>query len=93
MCLGAPGQVVRIEGSRALVDFWGVQREVGLDLVDEPVRTGDYVLVHVGFAIRRIPHDEIDETLAFFAAMSGDKDASAPREPLSNSAARSEPAT
>lgn len=82
MCLGAPGQIVHVEGSRAIVDFWGVQREVGLDLVDEPVTLGDYVLVHVGFAIRRIPHEEIDETLAFFTAMSGAEEPPGSPRPL-----------
>ncbi len=72
MCLGAPGQVVDVAGTRARVDFFGVQREVCLDLVDEPVSVGDYVLVHVGFAIRRIPTEEIDQTLDFFAALSRD---------------------
>jgi hydrogenase expression/formation protein HypC len=50
----------------AVVDFWGIRRAVSLDVVDEPVGLGDYVLVHVGFAIRRIPEDEVLNTLAFF---------------------------
>ena len=54
MCLGAPGKVVEIEGTTALVDFFGVRRRVALDIVDEEVAVGDYVLVHVGFAIRRM---------------------------------------
>lgn len=70
MCLGAPGQIREINGTTAIVDFWGVRREVALDVVDEEVAVGDYVLVHVGFAIRRIPAEELDETLAYFAAMS-----------------------
>ncbi|MCC7535879.1 MAG: HypC/HybG/HupF family hydrogenase formation chaperone [Deltaproteobacteria bacterium] len=70
MCLGAPGQIVEITDSTAVVDFWGVRRRVALDLVDEPVAAGDYVLVHVGFAIRRIAEEDLAETLAFFEAMS-----------------------
>lgn len=66
MCLGVPGQVVSVEGSRALVDFWGVQKEVRLDIVDAPVAPGDYILNHVGFAIRRIPNEEVGETLALY---------------------------
>lgn len=69
MCLGAPGRVVSIDGSTALVDFFGVRRSVALDIVDEPVAPGDHVLVHVGFAIRRIDPEDLAETLAFFAAM------------------------
>jgi len=68
MCLGVPGKIVSIcaEGDRAVVDFWGVQREVRLDVVDEPVQPGDYVLNHVGFAIRRIPESEIGITLQLY---------------------------
>lgn len=73
MCLGAPGQIAEITGTKAIVDFWGVRREVALDVVDEEVAVGDFVLVHVGFAIRRIPAEELDETLAYFAAM-GEED-------------------
>jgi hydrogenase expression/formation protein HypC len=58
--------VVAVDGLVARVDFWGVEREVRLDVVDEPVQAGDYVLNHVGFAIRRIPEAEIQETLALY---------------------------
>jgi hydrogenase expression/formation protein HypC len=66
MCLGVPGRIVAIDGPVATVDFWGVRREVRLDVVDEPVAIGDYVLNHVGYAIRRIPEREIGETLALY---------------------------
>jgi hydrogenase expression/formation protein HypC len=57
---------VEVHGFWATVDFWGVRREVRLDIVDEPVQAGDYILNHVGFAIRRIPAEEIEETLALY---------------------------
>ena len=66
MCLGVPGRVVRIDGDVARVDFWGVERDVRLDICDAPVAPGDYVLNHVGFAIRRIPEEEVEETLALY---------------------------
>jgi hydrogenase expression/formation protein HypC len=66
MCLGVPGKVIAIEGLSATVDFFGVRKELRLDIVDEPVQVGDYVLNHVGFAIRRIPPEEVQETLALF---------------------------
>jgi len=66
MCLGVPGRVVTVDGPVATVDFWGVRRQIRLDIVDEPVRPGDYILNHVGFAIRRIPEKEIAETLALY---------------------------
>ena len=66
MCLGVPGRIVVINGDTADVDFWGVRRRVRLDLVNEPVVPGDYILNHVGFAIRRIPEAEIAGTLALY---------------------------
>lgn len=69
MCLGVPGRVVRIDGMLATVDFWGVRRQVRLDTVDEAVAPGDYILNHVGFAIRRIPPEDIAETLALYETL------------------------
>lgn len=66
MCLGVPGRVIEVRGLVATVDFFGVTREVRLELVDAPVAAGDYVLNHVGFAIRRIPEGEIQETLSLY---------------------------
>jgi hydrogenase expression/formation protein HypC len=66
MCLGVPGKVLAVEGNLATVDFFGVKRQVRLEICDAPVGVGDYVLNHVGFAIHRIPEDEIGETLALF---------------------------
>src|SRR4051812_3814426 len=66
MCLGVPGRIISIEGYVATVDFFGVRKQVRLDVINEAVEPGDYVLNHVGFAIHRIPPDEIGETLALF---------------------------
>ncbi len=69
MCLGVPGKVLSIggaDGMDATVDFFGVRKVLRLDIVDQPVSVGDYVLNHVGFAIRRIPPEEVQETLALF---------------------------
>jgi hydrogenase expression/formation protein HypC len=66
MCLGVPGKVLAIDGLEATVDFFGVKKVLRLDIVDEPVTMGDYVLNHVGFAIRRIPPSEVQATLALF---------------------------
>ncbi len=67
MCLGVPGKVVEVlDEYRAMVDFWGVQKEVRLDIVDQPVTAGDFVLNHVGFAIRKIPDEEIAQTLELY---------------------------
>lgn len=80
MCLGVPGRVVAVEGLMATVDFWGVRRRVNLLIVDQPVAPGDYVLNHVGYAIRKIPEADIEGTLALYddllagAAASGPDD-------------------
>jgi hydrogenase expression/formation protein HypC len=66
MCLGVPGKVIDVDGLVATVDFWGVRKQVRLEVVDEPVHPGDYILNHVGYAIRRIPPAEIDATLALY---------------------------
>ena len=71
MCLGVPGRVVEVEvdGLLAVVDFWGVRKHVRLDVVDEPVVAGDYVLNHVGFAIRRIPAEDVGQTLELYETL------------------------
>jgi len=82
MCLGVPGRVVAIDGPVATVDFWGVRREVRLDVVDEPVSIGDYVLNHVGYAIRRIPEREIGETLALYELLLRDAEREGAEDPM-----------
>ncbi|MDH5491179.1 MAG: HypC/HybG/HupF family hydrogenase formation chaperone [Myxococcales bacterium] len=69
MCLGVPGRILSIEGLVAEVDFWGVRKAIRLDIVDAPVASGDYILNHVGYAIRRIPLEEVAETLALYEAL------------------------
>jgi hydrogenase expression/formation protein HypC len=70
MCLGIPGQIVEISDAtqlRATVDVDGVHSEVSVALLGldgpEAARVGDWVLVHVGFAIARISEEEARETL------------------------------
>ena len=67
MCLAVPGKIVEITGDGELrmgkVDFSGVLRQACLAYVPEAV-LGDYVLVHVGFAISRIDEAQAMETLA-----------------------------
>jgi hydrogenase expression/formation protein HypC len=69
MCLGVPGRVVRVDGAIATVDFWGVRKQVRLDIVDQPVAPGDYILNHVGYAIRRIPVEEVGVTLELYEGL------------------------
>ena len=58
--------MVEVDEWTAIVDFWGVKRRVRLDIVDQPVAPGDYVLNHVGFAIRRIPPEDVQTTLDLY---------------------------
>jgi len=69
---------VEVVDGMALVDFWGVRKQVRLDVVDEPVAPGDYVLNHVGYAIRRIPEDQIAATLALYEELLAAADAGDP---------------
>jgi hydrogenase assembly chaperone HypC/HupF len=72
MCLGVPARVLEIrrtgEPRMGTVDFGGVQREICLDWVPD-VREGDYVLIHVGFAISVIDEAEARETLRLLAEL------------------------
>jgi len=74
VCLGIPGRVtsiVDVDGLRmGIVDFGGVRKEVCLSYVPE-TELGDYVVVHVGFAISRLDEDEAMRTLEIIAAMPG----------------------
>ena len=72
MCLSIPGKVVEIykDGSLSMgkVDFGGVLKEVCLDYVPE-VKAGQYVLIHVGFAISVLDEEEAQETLSILREM------------------------
>lgn len=74
MCLGVPGLVVAVDGNVATVDFWGVRKTVLLDIVDAPVAPGDYVLNHVGFAIRRIAPEDARVTLELYEQLLREND-------------------
>jgi hydrogenase expression/formation protein HypC len=55
MCLGIPMEVIAVDGFRAQCSAQGVEREVSLFLLqDEPIAIGDFVLVHVGYAIQKM---------------------------------------
>jgi hydrogenase expression/formation protein HypC len=75
MCLGIPGKVVEISNDGPLqmgkIDFGGVRKEACLAYVPE-VAIGDYVIVHVGFAISRLDEDEALKTLELLRMMDED---------------------
>jgi hydrogenase expression/formation protein HypC len=71
MCLAIPGQIVEIvdEGNRlAIVDVAGVRRRINVGLLDD-VEPGDWVLVHVGFALSKVDEEEAAATLRLLEGM------------------------
>ena len=75
MCLGLPGMIVdvdRIDEHVATVDVSGVRREINVGLIvtdGETLVPGNWVLVHVGFAMSKIDEEEAERTLAFVAEL------------------------
>lgn len=62
MCLAQPAKIKRIRRDNAWVDFGGVSRQICLGILTD-VKTGDYVLVHAGFAIGKVEKEEAEDTL------------------------------
>ena len=68
MCLAIPVRVVELGfDEMAIVDLDGIRKEVSLALVDG-VGVGDYVILHVGYALARLDADEAERTLALLAS-------------------------
>ena len=69
MCLAIPARIEQIlDSDNAVVDFGGARRTVSLALIDDAA-IGDYVIVHVGFALQKLDVEEAERTLALFAEM------------------------
>lgn len=67
MCLSIPSKVVEIfDDNMATVDTMGVRRKVTLDLISEKVEVGDFVLIHVGFAMNKIDKEDAQESIAIY---------------------------
>ena len=65
MCWSVPGVIVEIKDNIATVELSGLRREVGLDLITDPV-VGDYVLVHAGYALQKVDEEKARFTIEFF---------------------------
>jgi hydrogenase expression/formation protein HypC len=75
MCLAIPVEVVELRGeSMAIVDLDGIRKEISLALVDD-VQVGDFVILHVGYALSRLDRAEAARTLALFAAAGAEQTA------------------
>lgn len=84
MCLAIPGKVISVEeglSRMAKVQFGGITRIASLDFVPE-AGVGDYVLVHVGFAISKIDEEEAHKTLAALEELANLQDELGPEEPV-----------
>ena len=69
MCLALPAQITHIlEDDRALINLGGITKEISVALLDE-VAEGDYVIIHVGYALTRLDEQEAKKTLSLFAQM------------------------
>ncbi len=81
MCLAVPGKILSIAGEDVLrsgtVSFGGIQKQVSLAYVPE-AKTGDYVIVHVGFAISIVDESEAKQTFEYLKQM-GELDELEPR--------------
>ncbi|MBT8762530.1 HypC/HybG/HupF family hydrogenase formation chaperone [Desulfohalobiaceae bacterium Ax17] len=66
MCLAVPMEIKSIKDNIAEVEVGGVKNQVRLDIIDEPPQVGDFVIVHAGFALRRLDREEGLETLKLF---------------------------
>ncbi|MDY2869028.1 MAG: HypC/HybG/HupF family hydrogenase formation chaperone [Mesosutterella sp.] len=85
MCLAVPGKLVSILSSdEATADLGGIQKNVNVSLIADP-KPGDWVIIHVGFALQRINEEEARATLALLADAANSGDAA--QEPSAEAAA------
>ncbi len=82
MCLGIPGQVVEMvpgfEDQLALVDVQGARRRVNVGMLDEPPAVGDWVLIHMGFALEVVDETAANEALSGLEMMGRARDTTGP---------------
>jgi len=77
MCLAIPGQIVELlpEGHLAIVEVSKVRRKINVDLLEPPAEIGEWVLIHVGFAMSRISAAHAAEQLRLLAMLGEDAQA------------------
>jgi hydrogenase expression/formation protein HypC len=69
MCLALPVKVMELGAAdTAIVDLGGIRKEISLALLED-VKVGDYVILHVGYALSKLDPEEAQKTLALFAEM------------------------
>ena len=62
MCLAVPLKIIALDGNKAVGEAMGMSREIRVDFIPEP-KLGDYVIVHAGFAIERLPEGQALEDI------------------------------
>lgn len=72
MCLAIPGEILKIDGNSAKVELGGAERKVRLDLLKN-VNEGDYVLIHVGYAIQVISPQEAEKMFESWREIAEDR--------------------
>lgn len=69
MCLALPAKITKIlPNQRAIANLGGIEKEISVILLEQ-VKEGDYVIIHVGYALSRLDEAEAQKTLALFAEM------------------------
>lgn len=70
MCLAIPTQIIKLlDNNMALTSLAGIEKEVSLVLIKDSVNIGDYVIVHVGYALSKLDEIDAKKTLAYFTEM------------------------
>lgn len=77
MCLAIPGQIIELAadgGPLAMVEVSGVRRRINVDLLDDAT-VGEWVLIHVGFAMSKVSEAEAAQQMRLLAMLGGDQEA------------------
>jgi hydrogenase expression/formation protein HypC len=70
MCVAVPGKVISINKDTAVISYMDLEREIDISLIPN-VKVGDYVIVHAGFAIQVIDHEEAIKSIELFDEIEG----------------------
>jgi hydrogenase expression/formation protein HypC len=71
MCLAIPAKICQLlDEQQAVVDVGGIEKHISIALIDDPLTVGDYVIIHVGYALTRLDEKEAMQTLQLMQAMS-----------------------
>lgn len=70
MCLAVPTQIIKLlENQMALTSLAGIEKKISLALLREEVNVGDYVIVHVGYALNKLDEEDAKKTLTYFSEL------------------------